>query len=149
MIRRYMADLHPSLLFVLAAGSIIVAVLIGGCLDGGPAPGHQTVWTIPPAEALALIEERGKDPGFVIIDARRPDEFAGGHIAGAVNIDSATFTEHIKDLDPDGTYVIYCRTGGRTAGVRDMMREAGFREVYEIQGGISAWTAAGLPVVKE
>ncbi len=144
-----MADLHPSLLFVLAAGSIIAAAMIGGCLSAAPAPVNQTIRTIPPAEAFALIEERGHDPGFVIIDARRPDEFAGGHIAGAVNIDSATFAERIKDLDPGVTYIIYCRTGGRTAGVRDMMRDAGFSEVYEIQGGISAWTSAGFPAVKE
>lgn len=143
-----MIDLRLPIPIVLAAGSVIAAVLIGGCLGGSPAPGNQTVRTIPPAEAFALIEEKGENPDFVVIDVRRPDEFAGGHIADAVNINSATFAEHLKDLDPDGTYAIYCRSGARSSGVREMMRKAGFREVYEIEGGINAWTAAGFPVVR-
>jgi rhodanese-related sulfurtransferase len=129
----------------LAFGCIVMAVLIGGCSSAGPAP-DQIIRTVPPPEASALIEEMGQRPEFVIIDTRRPDEFAGGHIPGAINIDSATFSEHIAELDPDGIYVIYCRTGVRSVGVREAMREAGFGEVYEIEGGIGAWKAAGLPV---
>ncbi|WP_214084183.1 rhodanese-like domain-containing protein [Methanoculleus sp.] len=141
-----MTDLHLPLVFLLVAGSIIAAVLIGGCLGGGPEPGDPNIRVVSPAEASALIEERGDDPSFVVIDARRPDEFAGGHIPGAINIDSADFSEHLDSLDPDGTYVVYCLRGGRSAGVCELMREAGFREVYDIEGGMSAWKAAGLPV---
>ncbi|MDV2480638.1 rhodanese-like domain-containing protein [Methanoculleus sp. Wushi-C6] len=137
------------LVLVLAVGCIIAAVLIGGCLGSGPAPENGTVRTIPPVEAFALIEEKRGSQNFTVIDVRRPDEFAGGHIAGAVNVNSATFSERIGDLDPAGTYVICCQRGGRSAGVREMMREAGFREVYEVEGGMSAWTAAGLPVTKD
>jgi rhodanese-related sulfurtransferase len=140
---------HLPLIFLLVAGSTLVAVLAGGCLGGGPAPDDSTVRTIPPARASALIEEMGSSPGFVIVDVRRPDEFAGGHIPGAVNINSAGFSEHLQDLDPDGTYVICCQRGGRSAGVRELMREAGFGEVYEIEGGMNAWQAAGLPVVTD
>ena len=93
-----------------------------------------------------MIEDMENDPGFVIIDVRTADEFAGGHIPGAINIDAATILEHLKSLNPDGTYVIYCRRGTRSAGVHRLMNEAGFREVYEIEGGISAWQAARLPV---
>lgn len=143
-----MSDLYLLLVLLLAAGCVVAAVLIGGCLGGDPALENGTVRTVPPAEAFALIEERGGSPGFVVIDVRRPDEFAGGHIAGAVNINSATFSEHIADLDPKGAYVICCQRGGRSASVRETMREAGFREVYEIEGGMNAWTAAGLPVTK-
>lgn len=134
---------------LLALGSIIAAVLIGGCLGDGPAPERdQVVRTILPAEASALIDKMGQSPEFAIIDVRRPDEFAGGHIPDAVNIDSAHFSEHIAGLDLNGTYVVYCQRGVRSAGVREQMRDAGFREVYEIEGGMSAWTAAGLPVVR-
>jgi len=134
-------------MLLLVAGSTIAAVLIGGCLGGGPAPEDQNIRIIPPARASALIEEMGSNPGFIIVDVRRPDEFAGGHIPGAININSAEFSEHLQDLDPDGTYLICCQRGGRSAGVRELMREAGFGEVYEIEGGMSAWKAAGLPVI--
>ena len=141
-----MTDPHLSLVFLLVTWSTLVAVLVGGCLGSDPEPDDSIFRTIPPAGASALIEEREGDPGFVVVDVRRPDEFAGGHIPGAVNINSAEFSEHLQDLDPDGTYIIYCQRGGRSAGVRELMREAGFREVYEIEGGMSAWQAAGLPV---
>lgn len=144
-----MTDPHLPLVFLLVAGSTLVAVLAGGCLGGGPAPDNSTARTIPPTGAFALIEEMEGSPGFVIIDVRRPDEFAGGHIPGAININSAEFSEHLQDLDPDGTYVICCQRGGRSAGVRELMREAGFGEVYEIEGGMSAWKAAGLPVITD
>ncbi|MDK2989452.1 MAG: hypothetical protein PWR16_981 [Methanoculleus sp.] len=141
-----MTDLHLPFVFLLVAGSIIAAAFIGGCLREGPAPDDRIIRTIPPVEASALLEEREGDPGFVVIDVRRPDEFAGGHIPGAINIDSADFSEHLDALDRNGTYLVYCQRGGRSAGVRELMREAGFREVYEIEGGMSAWKAAGLPV---
>ncbi|MCC7554646.1 MAG: rhodanese-like domain-containing protein [Methanoculleus marisnigri] len=134
--------LHPLLAFL----SVVVLVLAGGCFEGSPAPDDRVVRTITPSEASALIEERGDDPGFVIIDVRRPDEFAGGHIPGAVNIDSAEFSEHLDGLDPEATYLIYCQRGVRSAGVRELMRDAEFREVYEIEGGMSAWEEVGLPV---
>ncbi len=143
-----MADLYLPLILILAIGAVIVAVLVGGCLGGDPPGKTGIVRTIPPAEALALIEEKKGSPDFAVIDVRRPDEFAGGHIEGAININSATFSGRLAELDPDGTYVICCQRGGRSAGVRDMMRDAGFHEVYEIGGGMNAWTAAGLPVVR-
>ncbi len=144
-----MTDLHLPLVFLLVAGSTLAAVLVGGCLGGGPASGDQNIRIVSPAEASALIEEREEDPKFVVIDVRRPDEFAGGHIPGAINIDSVDFSEHLDSLDPGGTYLICCLRGGRSAGVRELMREAGFREVYDIEGGMSAWKTAGLPVVTD
>jgi len=143
-----MIDLHPPFAFLLALGSAVAAVLIVGCLGDGSVPEDRIIRTIPPAEASALIEEMGQGSGFVVIDVRRPGEFAAGHIRGAINIGSVQFSEHLASLDPGGTYVIYCQRGGRSAGVRELMREAGFREVYEIEGGMSAWRAAGLPVVR-
>ncbi|KAF5087241.1 MAG: rhodanese-like domain-containing protein [Methanoculleus horonobensis] len=135
---------HPLLPAFLLA---VAFVLVVGCLEGSPAPDAQVVRTITPLEASTLIEGGGGELGFVIIDVRRPDEFAAGHIPGAINIDSAHFSEHLDDLDSGATYLIYCQRAGRSAGVREMMRDAGFREVYEIEGGMSAWKAAGLPVI--
>ena len=143
-----MTDFHPPLAFLFALGSAVAAVLIAGCLGDGSAPEDRIIRTIPPAEVSALMEEKGQGSGIVIIDVRRPDEFAAGHIRGAININSVQFSERLASLDLDGTYVIYCQRGGRSAGVRELMREAGFREVYEIEGGMSAWRTAGYPVVR-
>ncbi|NLZ30249.1 MAG: rhodanese-like domain-containing protein [Methanomicrobiales archaeon] len=131
--------------FPLAIGCIVMAVLIGGCSSAGTAP-DQIARSVSPIEASSLMEEMGQRPEFVTIDVRRADEFADGHISSAVNIDSKSFPDHIAGLDPDGAYLIYCQRGARSASVCDMMRNAGFTEMYEIEGGLSAWEAAGLPV---
>ena len=144
-----MIDLHPPLVFLLAIGSAIAVVLLAGCLDEKPASGDRISRSIPPVGASALIDERGEDPKFVVIDVRRPDEFATGHIPGAINLNSANITEHFRSLDPDATYLLCCQRGGRSAGVREKMEEAGFREVYDVEGGMGAWQAAGLPVVRD
>ena len=126
--------------------AVLGITLACACLGSDPDREKPGSKVIHPAEAAIMIEEMRDDPGFVIIDLRTADEFAGGHIPGAINIDAATFPEHLETLNPDGTYVIYCRRGTRSAGVHKLMNESGFREVYEIEGGISAWQAARLPV---
>ena len=130
---------------LLTIGCIIMAVLIGGCSSASTAP-DQVIQSVSPVEASTLIEEMGQRPEFIIIDVRRADEFADGHIPSAINIDSNVFLEHIVGLNPDGAYLIYCQRGARSASVCEMMRDAGFIEVYEVEGGLSAWEAAGLPV---
>ena len=110
----------------------------------------QVVKDITSAEAYALIQANAGNKDFVIIDVRTPDEYNGGHIENAVNVNynSGNFRDEISRFNKDRTYLIYCRTGTRSAGARDIMRELGFREIYNMAGGILDWTAKGLPVVK-
>ncbi|MGE4374441.1 MAG: rhodanese-like domain-containing protein [Methanoculleus sp.] len=128
--------------------AVLGITLACACLGSDPDREKPGSKVIHPAEAAIMIEDMENDLGFVIIDLRTADEFAGGHIPGAINIDAATFPEQIERLDPDGTYLIYCRRGMRSAGVHKLMDKAGFREVYEIEGGISAWQAAGMPLAE-
>ena len=99
--------------------------------------------TVTPAEASTAIDE-----GATVIDVRTPAEFAAGHIPDAVNIDveSSSFADDIAELDQSETYVVYCRTGRRSALAADQMAEAGFSSVKDL-GGLSSWANAGYPVV--
>ncbi len=76
-----------------------------------------------------------RSPGPVILDVRTPAEFASGHLEGAVNIDvtAPDFVDVIAGLPSDGSYVVYCRSGRRSARAAAMMREKGFTDV--IDGG--------------
>lgn len=102
--------------------------------NGAPAAG-------PEAAAAAL------DDGRTVIDVRTPEEYDAGHIEGAelVNFQSPTFADDIADLDPDGSYVVYCRSGNRSAQAARQMTEAGLDVV---DGGAMAdmesagWTSA-------
>lgn len=85
---------------------------------------------------------------LVILDIRTPEEFAAGHIAGAINIDyyASDFEARLGELDLDVPYVMYCNSGNRSGNALPLMDSIGFAEVYELDGGIQAWFSAGNPV---
>jgi rhodanese-related sulfurtransferase len=82
----------------------------------------------------------------VVVDVRTPAEFADGHLAGAVNIDvsSPDFATRIAELPADGRYVVYCRSGNRSAQAVELMKRAGFTEVIDAGGVDDAADATGL-----
>lgn len=88
-------------------------------------------------------------PGVTIIDVRTADEFAAGHISGAVNIDvnSADFTGLVSALDPAKDYAVYCHSGNRSRAAMTAMAGMGYTNTVGLNGGITAWTAAGFPIV--
>lgn len=89
------------------------------------------------------------DDSTVIIDVRTPDEFASGHLDGAVNIDvqSAEFDARVGQLDPESSYVVYCRSGNRSTQAIDRMTALGFTTL--INGGSieNASNSTGLAIV--
>jgi rhodanese-related sulfurtransferase len=130
---------------------IVPLVLLNGCLSPkDSSPDNQIIEDITLEEAFALMEDNRYDENFVIIDVRTPEEYAGGHIEKAINMDyySETFADELDQLDKEKTYLIYCRTDQRSGEALDMMAELGFREVYNMLGGIVRWEEVKLPTVK-
>ena len=128
---------------------LILLVLISLLLLVGCQMPTQIIGDLTVQEAFDLIEEEQGNPDFAIIDVRTPEEYADGHIENAVNIDfrADDFEDRISELDKDKTYVIYCRSGVRSAGALDVMEQLGFNEAYNVLEGIIGWTDAGFPVV--
>lgn len=83
-------------------------------------------------------------PDAQIIDVRTPEEVSQGAIERAVNYNfyDDNFGEMIKQLDVEKTTFVYCKSGGRSGKTTKLLKEAGFREVYDLQGGYTAWSAA-------
>jgi rhodanese-related sulfurtransferase len=131
------------LLLVLLVAAAILSV---GCAK---AP-TQIIADSTTQKAFTLIQDNQGNPDFVIIDVRTPEEFVQGHIEKASNLDyqSETFRDELNKLDKDKTYLIYCGSGGRSAGALAIMEELGFMEAYNMLGGISQWQAEGLPVTE-
>ena len=126
-------------------------VLLNGCLGLGDFRSNdQIIKDITLEEAFALMEDNRYDENFVIIDVRTPEEYAGGHIEKAINLDynSETFADELDQLDKEKTYLIYSQTDQRSGEALDMMAELGFREVYNMLGGIVQWEELKLPTVK-
>jgi phage shock protein E len=138
-----------ALVAVLASALALIAAGCGG--ESSSAPGQETaassaVTLTSPADAEALLE--GGD--VEVLDVRTPDEYAGGHIEGATLIDfyEPDFADRLAKLDHDKEYVVYCRSGNRSSQATAMMAEQGFTAVNDVDGGIVAWEAAGLPVTR-
>ena len=87
----------------------------------------------------------------MVVDVRTSEEYHTGFIPGAINIDyyNDNFRSDVAKLDRDKTYFLYCETGGRSASAAKFMRKEGFKNVIELDGGISAWGEARLPIIKQ
>ena len=101
-------------------------------------------------EPKVFIETAKADANAVILDVRTPDEYADGHIEGAINLDwlnSEAFNEGEAKLDKSKTYYIYCRSGRRSNAAASKMQNDGFK-VFDKNRGNLLWCELNVPVVK-
>lgn len=119
---------------VVAALAVVALVACSSEPSGPPAFDGSHVSASAFAEAVAV-------DGVTVIDVRTPTEFAAGHLPDAVNIDveDATFPDKIAQLDPAGSYAVYCRSGNRSRVAIDYMTGAGVTHTVGLDGGIGAW----------
>lgn len=100
------------------------------------------------AEEFAVAVKADKKA--VVLDVRRPDEFAAGHIEGAVLLnflDTVSFNAGVEKLDKSKTYYIYCRSGRRSNNAAVILQKKGFT-VFDLGGGFLSWQRYNLPWVK-
>ncbi|MCL7927145.1 MAG: rhodanese-like domain-containing protein [marine benthic group bacterium] len=100
---------------------------------------------LAPTQLAARLEE-GTAP--VLLDVRSAEEFAAGHIPGAINVPYDEVPARLAEIveHRDAELVVYCRTGRRAKIAEAALREAGFRQVADLDGHMTEWTAAGYPV---
>jgi phage shock protein E len=127
----------------------LILALIGAALLLVACGGDAATVAFTRVDAPTFQAEAQADPDGVIIDLRTDEEIAAGYIEGAVQLDfyEPTFAASLEELDPDVHYLVYCNSGNRSAQAIRMMKDAGFTTVTELDGGIQAWSAAGLPTV--
>jgi len=105
--------------------------------------------TAPERVDAAMFSAVVTTPGVTIIDVRTPEEFAQGHIQGAVNynVQGPDFANQIMGLDPAGVYAVYCRSGNRSQPAVTQLSNIGINSIFELEPGIIGWENAGLPLV--
>ena len=83
-----------------------------------------------------------------LIDVRTPEEVAQGKIPGAVNINilDQSFSSLVSELDKLKPIMVYCAKGGRSGRAANELKKLGFTEIYDLEGGMGAWSAAGLSI---
>jgi len=93
-------------------------------------------------KSIDITELEGR--GLPLIDVRETDEFAAGHVPGAVNIPMSEITGRLDEL-PSGAFDVICQAGGRSARVVEYLEGQG-HDATNIDGGTGAWIAMGKPV---
>ena len=86
----------------------------------------------------------------IILDVRTPEEFAEGHIPGAVlmNVKDAAFKDRVEELDKSKTILVYCSAGVRSEKAAGILRDSGFEHVYHLQNGLKGWNETGKELTK-
>jgi rhodanese-related sulfurtransferase len=100
---------------------------------------------------VADVKRRMEDgEKFVLVDVREDNEWANGHIPGAVHMGRGVIERDIETAVPDtGTkMVLYCGGGFRSALVADNLQKMGYTNVESMDGGWRGWTSAGFPTTK-
>jgi rhodanese-related sulfurtransferase len=129
-------------LTLLIAGLLVAACSSIGTTTAstGSAPAALAT-TVSVSDAAAL-----RDDGAFLLDVREPDEWAAGHIPGATLIPLGELPSRVGELERNQRIVVVCRSGNRSAEGRDILLGASFPAVTSVDGGMTEWAAAGLPI---
>jgi thioredoxin len=126
--------------FTKTVSAIIFALLLSSCnLFGGQK--YQTV-------SVADFKKKMNEGNVQIVDVRTPQEYGEKHIKDAVNINfnDDGFIDKMEKLDKSKPVLVYCLSGGRSSKASALISSKGYNQVYNLDGGILAWTNAGEPV---
>ena len=120
---------------------LMALLLLSGCGATQKTPGYRQVGM---EEAMAMMKT---ESDYVILDVRRPDEFAEKHIPGAVNVPNETIgSAEIPELpDKDQLILVYCRSGNRSKKAARILVENGY-EVMELGSGFNGWASSGRDI---
>ena len=98
---------------------------------------------IPLKESYELSQR----PDIIVLDVRTEKELKEGHLPNAMLLDikGSNFEQSLGLLDKNATYLVYCQSGRRSAQAINLMKKAGFKNIYHMKDGIIGWKAAGYP----
>jgi rhodanese-related sulfurtransferase len=138
---------------------LLCAIAVAACSAQTPAPVANPAYRAIVQEAQAHVKRvdvqqyralREAHPDLMLVDVRETEEWAKGRAAGAIHISKGLIEHDIeaKAANKDVTIVLYCHSGARSALAAENLQRMGYRNVYSLDGGLTAYQAAGLPMDK-
>ena len=123
----------------LVMALMALSLIVTACAESQTA---EATGLVDSARAESLMDSVDE---LVVLDVRTPEEFAAGALPGAILIDinDPSFTTEVSELDTDLPYLVYCRSGNRSAAAVEIMEDLGFAEIYELADGVQAWVGSG------
>ena len=133
----------PRRFLMLAVLALVAVFAIAACDSDDSSSDAPGAYTVSADEAVEMIEAGDR----TVIDVRTPAEYAEAHVVGAqlVDVNGADFADQIAELDPDEPYLVYCRSGNRSADAAAQMEDIGIKDIADA-GGLADLAAAGAPV---
>lgn len=131
-------QLHPAVAALALLAAVAVAVYEWR-------EARHSAGSVSPQEAVMLINR-----GALVVDIRSPEDFEAGHIQGARRVGSDQIVAGAEAIErfKDKTIVTYCESGVTAAAATRQLMRHGFKNPVNLRGGISAWRAEQLPIVK-
>jgi rhodanese-related sulfurtransferase len=120
----------------------LIVLLVAACAQGNSQ--SQVLSTADYEKKLVAITDKQ------VVDVRTQGEYNNGHLAGAVLIDyyKDDFKAKLSKLDKNKPVFVYCAAGSRSGSASDLLAELGFKQIYDLKGGMNAWARAGKPITK-
>ena len=127
-------------------GRSAIAVVLGALVAAMAFAQDPDSTKVTSISAVELHKQRASETALVVIDVRTPDEYASGHIPGAVNIPFDQVAQRIAEIDAPHGVALYCMIGPRARKGESALLAAGYEKIFHLEGGFAAWQAADLPV---
>jgi rhodanese-related sulfurtransferase len=102
--------------------------------------------TAPEVPQVDVTDVARRAPDTLVLDVREPEEYARGHVPGAVNLPQAELATRLDEVPRDRSVLVICQGGYRSLRSAQFLRQRGYGAVLNVQGGTAAWQASGQPV---
>jgi len=120
-------------------GLLFASLVSAGALAADP--------VLVPISQEALLERQQKDGAATyVLDVRSPEEYASGHVPGAVNIPYDQIAARMAEVPKDKDVVLYCKSGRRAGIAAEVLAGQGYTRLQHLEGDIVAWVDKGRPV---
>ena len=132
---------------IFAATMLTAAASVADQAGSAPSQPASASASLPLISPQALLERQAKkDQSLFVLDVRTPEEYAAGHVPGAVNVPYDQVASHLAEIPKDKDVVLYCRSGRRTGLAAEVLEANGYTKLGHLQGDMQAWLQDGRPV---
>ncbi len=132
--------------FIVTIIMLLALAAIAGC-GSAAAPAASVSNAVLPSEVSVQDAAKLRDEGAFVLDVREPSEWNEFHIPNTTLIPLGQLETRVSEIPKDKPIVVVCRSGNRSAVGRDILKQAGFKNVTSVDGGVTEWRRAGYPTV--
>lgn len=138
--------MHPFNLLLMITGLLALAACSSQAAANPSSSGEIDPASLPKEIDIATAAALQRRANVVLLDVREQSEYDAGHIPGVTHIPMGEVVDRLAEIPQDKTVIVTCRSGNRSGKVTDFLRQQGYEQVYNMQGGILAWEQAGYKV---